>query len=109
MEMVKIIRNSLWSSQSSQKLPVVAWHKVCLPHKAGGLNIRSLQDVVQAFRAKQLNKLIQHSNALRPCVMHAKYGPQPLAFRQTSCSLTLRRLQVCDALKFHWRKVFCPQ
>ena len=51
--MESIQGNFLWgSSEGSFKYPLVAWEKVCLPIKLGGLGIRSVASFNQALLGK---------------------------------------------------------
>ena len=51
--MEHIQRNFLWgSSKGSFKYPLVAWERVCLPVKLGGLGIRSVASFNQTLLGK---------------------------------------------------------
>jgi len=103
LEMEQIIRQFLWSSGIHRKQPLVAWHSICLPQSAFGLNVRRLPHVAFSFQTKQLNNLLQHLAAFWPLVMRAKYGPNPLAVPRTHCSPALHRLQLCALKTSHIR------
>ncbi|CAL0322191.1 unnamed protein product [Lupinus luteus] len=47
------IRNFIWSGDTKvRKLVIVAWNKVCIPTKDGGLGLRSISDMNQAALLK---------------------------------------------------------
>ena len=53
--MERIQRNFLWgSSVRSFKYPLVAWERVCLPVKLGGLGIRNVASFNQTLLGKWL-------------------------------------------------------
>ncbi|CAJ2641500.1 unnamed protein product [Trifolium pratense] len=61
-DMEKWLRNFIWSGNVDQrKLVTVAWHKVCLPFKEGGLGLRSLSKINEAGNLKLCWELM-HSN-----------------------------------------------
>ena len=53
--MEKIQRDFLWTgAERNKRYPLVAWDKVCLPKKNGGLGIRKLIHLNKALLAKQI-------------------------------------------------------
>jgi hypothetical protein len=75
--MERIQRDFLWTGTKDQKrYPLVAWEKVCLPKKLGGLGIRNLKHLNSALQAKQLWRIFSSQGDWRD-IMIEKYIRQP--------------------------------
>ena len=73
--MESIQRNFLWgSSEGSFNCPLVAWERVCLPVKLGGLGIRSVASFNQALLRKWLWRFGHEVTHLWWRVISTKYG-----------------------------------
>lgn len=53
----------------------MAWEKLCIPKKWGGLGFRRLKDFNMAMLTKQAWRLIKHPSSLAAKIMKAKYYP----------------------------------
>ena len=73
--MERIQWNFLWgSSEGSFKYPLVAWERMCLPVKLGGLGIRSVASFNQALLRKWLWRFGHEVTHLWWRVISTKYG-----------------------------------
>ena len=74
-KMERIQRNFLWgSSEGSFKYPLVAWERVCLLVKLGGLGIRSVASFNQALLGKWLWRFGHEVTHLWRRVISTKYS-----------------------------------
>lgn len=64
-----LIRRFLWRDKNSS----VAWKKVCLPHKKGGLGLRDLTTWNKAIMSKTLWNISAKNNALWIRWIHSEY------------------------------------
>ena len=96
--MERIQRNFLWgSSEGSFKYPLVAWERVCLPVKLGGLGIRSVASFNQALLGKWLWRFGHEVTHLWRRVISTKYGEDHGGW----CTKVCRRSHGCGL----WRSI----
>ena len=75
--MEKIQRDFSWIGlEGKKRYPLVAWEKVCLPKRYGGLGIRKLTHLNRALLAKQLWKIFNSTREWRHILVN-KYIKQP--------------------------------
>lgn len=73
--MEQLIRNFLWgSSQNARKCHLVNWQTVTLSKPGGGLGLRRLDLMNEAFLAKLRWRLLQNENGLWAQVLKTKYS-----------------------------------
>lgn len=88
------MRPFLWSSNKDgrNKLPLVAWDKVCLPKELGGTGIKNLEKHNLALGAKLVWNLYEKSGSFWEQIMFAKYlnnGPREYIFQISNLPLGL--------------------
>ncbi|CAA7037248.1 unnamed protein product [Microthlaspi erraticum] len=70
----QLTRSFLWGSDGeNKKQHLVAWQRVCLPKRDGGLGIRSAAEMNKAMIAKVGWRLLQDQNSLWGGVLRSKY------------------------------------
>ncbi len=75
--MEKIQRDFLWNGNEGKKrYPLVAWEKVCLPKRYGGLGIRKITHLNKALRAKQIWRIFSSTGEWRDTLVN-KYLRRP--------------------------------
>ena len=75
--MEKIQRDFLWTENEGKKrYPLVAWEKVCLPKRHGGLGIRKLTHLNKALLAKQIWRIFNSTGEWRDILVN-KYLRRP--------------------------------
>lgn len=61
-ELERSIKNFIWSGDLSKtKLVIVAWSKVCIPFDQGGLGLRCIDTLNEAFNSKLIWDLLSSS------------------------------------------------
>ncbi|GAU11643.1 hypothetical protein TSUD_334560 [Trifolium subterraneum] len=74
-EMEKIQRSFLWGDTNQSRRPhLVGWDVCCLPMNEGGLGIKKLHHMNDAFLMKMMWNLITKPNDLWCKVLYSKYG-----------------------------------
>ncbi|KAL1192979.1 putative ribonuclease H protein [Cardamine amara subsp. amara] len=64
---------SMGESREKRKQHLIAWNKVCLPKKEGGLGIRKAKDMNKALLAKVGWRLLHDKDSLWAHVLQSKY------------------------------------
>lgn len=71
----KLIRNFIWGSSPDQRrCHLLSWETITKPKEGGGLGLRRLEEMNEAFIAKLGWRLIQKENCLWTQVLKAKYA-----------------------------------
>eukprot|EP01018_Ginkgo_biloba_P010950 Gb_30565 [translate_table: standard] len=77
----KIQRTYLWGgSEGNKRLPLMAWDKVCLEKKEGGIDLRDLKDMNKALIGKLGWKLVTMESSVWTRILRAKYLGNPREF-----------------------------
>ncbi|CAA7042860.1 unnamed protein product [Microthlaspi erraticum] len=80
--MDQISRSFLWGSDGEKKKQhLVAWNRVCVPKREGGLGFRSAREMNMAMIAKIGWRLLQDQNSLWAGVLRSKYKTGDLVDR----------------------------
>lgn len=73
-ELDKVSRSFLWgSTREKRKQQLIAWKRVCVPKKEGGIGIRKAIDMNKALLAKVGWRLLQDRTSLWARVLRSKY------------------------------------
>ena len=73
----KIQRDFLWTElEGKKRYPLVAWEKVCLPRRYGGLGIRKLTHLIKVLLAKQIWWIFNNTGEWRD-ILENKYVRRP--------------------------------
>ncbi|XP_048498315.1 uncharacterized protein LOC104897505 [Beta vulgaris subsp. vulgaris] len=98
----KMCRSFFWGQQNNEKkMAWVAWEKMFLPKKEGGLGIRNFEVFNRALLAKQAWRLLSMPESLMARVLKGKYFPSRNLLDATinsSASFTWR--SICSAKTF---------
>jgi hypothetical protein len=75
-EMMQMIRYFWWEEEGGQrKIHLIAWDKLLMPKRLGGMGFRDMQLFNQALLARQARWLIHFPNSLCAQLLKAKYYP----------------------------------
>ncbi|KAK4384612.1 Retrovirus-related Pol polyprotein from type-1 retrotransposable element R2 [Sesamum angolense] len=74
-EIESIATNFFWSNMERNKIHSVAWDKMCISKKEGGLDFRKMEMFNVAMLAKQGWRIISNPNLLISCILKARYYP----------------------------------
>ena len=95
-EIEKMCRRFFWGQKAEErKIPWVAWPKMCMSKKAGGMGLRDLEAFNQAVLAKQGWRILINENSLMTRVLKGKYFP--------SCSFIDAKQG--SNMSFTWRSI----
>eukprot|EP01018_Ginkgo_biloba_P028128 Gb_09466 [translate_table: standard] len=99
----KIQKTFLWAgSEGKKRLPLMAWDKVCLGKKAGGIGLRNLKDMNKALIGKLGWKLVTMESSVWTRILRAKYLGSPREFLSQNPlpqgSVFWNNLQMCRDL-----------
>jgi len=71
----RLQKEFLWSGMSDEtKFHLVNWHRICIPIKAGGLEVRNVINFNHALLGKWIWRFSQERDALWRSVIEVKYG-----------------------------------
>ncbi|XP_057250139.1 uncharacterized mitochondrial protein AtMg00310-like [Beta vulgaris subsp. vulgaris] len=93
----KMCRSFFWGQQAEErKTAWVAWEKLFLPKKEGGLGIRNFEFFNRALLAKQAWRILTQPNSLMTRVLKNKYFPKS----------TFLEAKVSPSMSFTCRSIF---
>lgn len=92
----KMCRSFFWGQKEDErKLAWVAWEKMFLPKKDGGMGIRNFEVFNRALLAKQAWRILTMPNSLMTRVLKSKYFP----------SSTFLEAKETSNISFTWRSI----
>ena len=92
----RMCRSFFWGQKEEEKkMAWVAWEKMFLPKKEGGMGIRNFEVFNRALLAKQAWRILTMPNSLMTRVLKSKYFP----------SKTFLEAQVTSNMSFTWRSI----
>ena len=70
----KIARDFFWNKTNNHRgFPTVSWDKICRPKKFGGLGLRKIEAINNAFQCKLAWKILTNQTSYRVRSMKLKY------------------------------------